>query len=700
MHVATSISDRPRLSMRPRRQYVWTSLVAISVIGLGTAIRAQEPARAKGKAAAKVKGQYDAPAKVAPTPEQVAKIKAETESLAKAIAGLKSARPGDDPLSRDLNADVAALHKAAVWLIRHDEFYTKSDPGAALKALVKGLERAKLLADGKHPWTTSPGGTVRGYVSKVDGSVQPYAIYVPKDLDLNEPARLDVVLHGRGATLHEVRFFDQHEGKPNPADAKGLTLHVFGRTNNAYRWAGEADVFEAIDAVKRNYRVDEKRVVLRGFSMGGAGAWHLGLHHPDRWVSVEAGAGFAETLNYAKLKNPPEYVLKGLHVYDAADYSLNAFNVPMAGYGGELDPQKASSELIEKNLAALGFKMKPDGLVTKAEGLDFQRIVGKDMGHKVDPASADLLKTFHNERAEKGIDTTPKHIRFITYTLKYPKAHWLSIARLRRHYDRTEVDAELNPDDDSVTIRKADNVAVLALARPVAETLKVGNQTFPLRQAAEGRLPMVYFRKVQEGWEPLDFEASRAIEENARKEKAPGLQGPIDDAFSGAFLCVRPTGTAQNPEATKWAVARLERFAKEWSKWMRGDLPIKDDRDVTPADIAEKHLIAFGDPGSNSLLNKVSADLPVSWTGKELAFRTGPDLKADAASHAPAFITLNPLNPGKYLVVNSGHTFGAREFAGTNALLYPHLGDYALFRVGDKEELKNSGYFDERWRRP
>ena len=82
-----------------------------------------------------------------------------------------------------------------------------------------------------------------------------------------------------------------------------ITLHVFGRTNNAYRWAGEADVFEAIEAVKRNYPIDDRRIVLRGFSMGGAGAWHLGLHHPSLWSSVEAGAGFTETRHYAKLND-------------------------------------------------------------------------------------------------------------------------------------------------------------------------------------------------------------------------------------------------------------------------------------------------------------------------------------------------------------------------------------------------------------
>ena len=69
-----------------------------------------------------------------------------------------------------------------------------------------------------------------------------------------------------------------------------------------------------------------------------------------------------------------------------------------------------------------------------------------------------------------------------------------------------------------------------------------------------------------------------------------------------------------------------------------------------------------------------------------------------AGDHAPVLIAPNPLNPQRYVVINSGHTFGAREFTGTNALLYPHLGDHAVFQTdGRNATLKASGYFDEGW---
>jgi hypothetical protein len=63
----------------------------------------------------------------------------------------------------------------------------------------------------------------------------------------------------------------------------------------------------------------------------------------------------------------------------------------------------------------------------------------------------------------------------------------------------------------------------------------------------------------------------------------------------------------------------------------------------------------------------------------------------------------NPLNPERYVVINSGHTFHETEFRGTNALLFPRLGDYAVLRVdGGEEQLANpevvlAGFFDEQW---
>ena len=65
---------------------------------------------------------------------------------------------------------------------------------------------------------------------------------------------------------------------------------------------------------------------------------------------------------------------------------------------------------------------------------------------------------------------------------------------------------------------------------------------------------------------------------------------------------VRPRhGQAWNPAVQAWSEANLKRFAYEWNRYFRGELPVKDDTDVTEDDVRRCNLILFGDPGSNSL---------------------------------------------------------------------------------------------------
>jgi hypothetical protein len=244
-------------------------------------------------------------------------------------------------------------------------------------------------------------------------------------------------------------------------------------------------------------------------------------------------------------------------------------------------------------------------------------------------------------------------------------------------------------------IRAIENVTVLSVFRQMGETIRFGDQEFPLEGAVKGLLPDVYFRLVGEKWVQMDYNESRAFEENNDGGKRHNLQGPIDDAFGAPFLCVVGTGTAWNPSVHEWAASRLRTFADDWRQFLRGEVRIKTDSELTPDDIEGHHLVLFGDPGSNRYLAKLLKDLPLTWTEKSITLGGQTYSSGD---HAPVLITANPANPLRYVVVNSGHTFGAREFRGTNALLFPHLGDYAVFRVGSNGgELKDSGFFDEDW---
>ncbi len=226
---------------------------------------------------------------------------------------------------------------------------------------------------------------VQGFRSNLDDSVQPYGLVIPEkiDLDSEQLVPLYVWLHGRGDKMTELSFIIGREGKPgeiHPDNA--IVLHPFGRYCNGFKFAGEVDVLEAIEHVKRRYPIDPERIVLCGFSMGGAGAWHLGAHYAEHWCAVSPGAGFAETARYQNLKPeqyPPWYEQKLWGLYDVPDYVLNLFNIPVVAYSGELDKQIQSARIMEE--------------AYRREGRELTHLIGPGVAHKYNPETlAELMK--------------------------------------------------------------------------------------------------------------------------------------------------------------------------------------------------------------------------------------------------------------------------------------------------------------------
>jgi pimeloyl-ACP methyl ester carboxylesterase len=560
-----------------------------------------------------------------------------------------------------LYADVAVYHKAGEFILKHpEEFVNAQYVTNTVDVLSKGIARAEDLIAGSHSWTSIKGRLVRAYRSTIDGSVQPYGLIVPESYS-GQPIRLDVWMHGTSRTLNEVAFITQHETTtPVPPEQAYIQLDVYGRSNVSYRWAGETDVFEAIRSVEASYKIDPKRVALRGFSMGGAGAWHLGLHHPDEWAVFEAGAGYTETKVYAKKGPMPPYQEAALHYYDAVDYSLNGADVPFVGYGGEIDPQLQASKNIKAQLLKEGLNLAD---------LRALFLVGPGTAHKWEPEAHKISEHFVEEALSKGM-APPPHIRFVTYTTRFNRCFWITVEELQKHYDRAEVDGTREGNRTQVTTK---NVARIRIDG--SGPLSLDGQEFP---------SVGVYAKANRTW----VKAGRI--EGLRKRHE--LQGPVDDAFMESFLCVRPTGSGT--KATEYGLDELNQFQKDFSKWLRGEPRVKDDRDVSAADIADNNLILFGDPWSNRLIEKIVGKLPVKWTKQEITLggRT-----VDASTHAPVLIFPNPLNPNRYVVINSGHTFSEDDWTGTNANLYPHIGDYALISL-DNHAIVHSGFFDERWR--
>src|SRR5262245_23764007 len=314
-------------------RFLMRTLIAVVLFaGMVAAVTVSQPAVtvAQDKKDDKKKTQPKVdPKTFIPDAATLKQIKDKTEELRKAIDALKARKIPDDVF-----VEVEIYLKAAENIVRFEEWLQANSVKWTLERLDEGLARAKQAEGGKPVWRDAPGKwVVRAYRSHIDDSIQPYAVLLPHDYgkDSKKKWRLDIVLHGRDSSLTEAKFIATHgtTAKEAPKDLGHVQLEVYGRGNNAYRWAGETDVVEAVESfrlvTREMDRLDRNRVVLRGFSMGGAGTWHIGLHHPDKFCVIGPGAGFTTTHGY--IGNLPEelanYQEKCLHIYDAIDYVEN-----------------------------------------------------------------------------------------------------------------------------------------------------------------------------------------------------------------------------------------------------------------------------------------------------------------------------------------------------------------------------------------
>ncbi len=636
---------------------------------------------------------YSPPPANLPSESLLKQIAEKSKALDQILAGLHKQGVNDAVL-----VDAEVYLRAARQITRHQEFFHKDSTAWTLAALDRGLLRARLLASGDTPWLQTSGQTVaRGYRSRIDGSVQPFAVTYPADYgkDPKRRWRVDVELHGRDTTLTEVKFLNAHRGdRPVPPEQDFVKLSIFGRGNNAYRWAGEADVFEVIErffaseqALGRGQLPDPGRVVLRGFSMGGAGTWHLGLHWPDRWCVIGPGAGFTTTHGYvAKLPDPlPPYQEACLRIYDAVDYALNAFDVPVVAYSGADDPQKRAADNIE-------------AVLTK-HGIPMTHLVAPGLKHQFPPEWFRKANALYAKYADRPRHEYPATVNFVTYTMKYPGCYWVELLGMEKHYEKASV---LGVHADSGFLVKTENVRALRLTMPdptnQPRPIEIDEQKLLARPAASPDGHSHVYLQRQAGKWAVVLPQRLLTQQAQRPQKTHNLQGPIDDAFSGSFVCVRGTGKPWHEATQQRADARLRRFAHEWSKYWRGELPVKDDADVTNEDIAGRNLVLFGDPSSNSLIAQVLDGLPLEWTRDRIRF-AGRRVPAD--EYLPVLIYPNPLNPRRYVVLNTGHTIPTGDYEKTNAMLFPRLGDYALLRLGGRSEgaddLLLAGLFDEFW---
>ena len=608
---------------------------------------------------------------------------------------------GQIELLRSLDAEVLVFPRAVELALEFSQFYKPSDLELASKLLDEASRRLQIAGAGGD-WSDvvglSEGETqqliVGGYRSSIDQSFQPYGLVVPAGFLPNDkrPRRVDLWFHGRGEKLSEVAFLSKQRADAGPyAPNDTFVLHPYGRYSNAFKFAGEIDVLEALDHIRKRIPVDPNRISVRGFSMGGAACWQFATHYSDRWFAANPGAGFSETPEFLRFfqnepvrQTMPDYQQTMWQLYDCPVWARNLMNCPTVAYSGEVDRQKQAADVMESTL--------------KEIGIDLTHVIGPDTAHKIHPDSKVEIESRMTSLAQTATPRFPNHVDFTTVTLRYHQMHWVDVRGLKQHWKPARVTADAGELEIQVS---TENVDRLRLSFPPGQW--PGSKTGSVTVEIDGtRLagPQVGSDHSWQ-WE-LSLQSGVWTEADPIRtiRKRPGIQGPIDDAFMSSFLFVLPTAESKDETVQHWVSEESAHAMLHWRKHFRGDIRRKLDKDLDQADIASSNLILFGDPDSNAYIRRIEQLLPVKWKENKIVIG---DHAVPRIGHAVALIFPNPLNPNRYVVINSGFTFREYDYL-NNARQTPKLPDWALIDIREGATfqlpgiIKSAGFFDETWK--
>lgn len=160
-------------------------------------------------------------------------------------------------------------------------------------AILPGLP-AGVAAQGVRDSPVLPPGLHYVALPRADEPTVRYAISIPRNYSPSRPVPLILALHfgvqggnaaGAGGDVVQILI--------GPALAK-LGAIIVAPDSVRGDWStpeNEKAVNALLDTVLAHYSIDQKKVVVTGFSMGGTGSWHLAEKFPERFSAAIPVAG-------------------------------------------------------------------------------------------------------------------------------------------------------------------------------------------------------------------------------------------------------------------------------------------------------------------------------------------------------------------------------------------------------------------------
>lgn len=541
------------------------------------------------------------------------------------------------------------------------------------------------IATGDEPFPQHAGVHVLTYVSRVDGSVHRYTLYLPSVFESSAGREYPLVFFGVG-----------YGGTAGPppcrewADKHGWMFAGYdGRHTHHYYGVADADFDQVLhDEIAAHYPVDLTRVYFIGSSMGASGAFGLGFRHPDWFAGVAGAGGF---LDYHEFwpRWQKEAVSEGkwADVFNGPDWQrvlLTAWSpVHTVQSGSLLAPYIAAGErdTVNRPFASRNLASQLAGIGAKHR---YVEIAGASHGAGYDvPRMLDWLR-------DEALPMDPQgpNAQLATNRLEFAKNRWLRITSL---FSRRRVGVVRAARSNAVfTVETQGPVRGIEL--DLAGFLVKQHPDRPLevfindRQVHAGPPAAVRLRRSsprQDDW--------RVVPREDPGRKTAGVEGPINHVFTTPFVIVYGSNDRDRDEAL--------RIAGAYNPTCFADVTPIPDGALTEELAARKSLVLVGTEQSNQWLARMAAiageggSWPLSLTEESISIR-GIDRTYDARDYGVLLVHPSPFG-GPYILTSHGAT-DTRIFNFGCFMLFS-LPDHVIFSKRDGSFVE-AGLFGETWR--
>lgn len=426
----------------------------------------------------------------------------------------------------------------------------------------------------------------------------------------------------------------------------------------------EIDLWENIEAIKKQCNIDTTRISLIGSCESSYYALRIGTQYPER---IAAMALVSPRLAENKSDNNP-----WLMQQNPLNILNNCWNIPILNIHSKLDEH---TQIVNSYyLNALMKKGKATNYVYRELPLDFEP-------YYIDEYIKDLVEfNLKHSLSERSSD----EVRFTSYLLKNSSRYWFDVTQAENIGQKITVHARIKNNRLEIESENVKRFRIKLSSMPYNPKEKlviVQNNNVVYEDYATGNV-------LDTGTQDKNH---RGIEKNSL------IEGPFVHAFLQPFVIV--PGTMGNQKENDLNMTVATRLVEMWDTMYYTKCRMMEDKNITANEIRNCNLILIGNEHNNRIFKQYSSSLPIKSTNNSLEINHETFQGVNLNYY---LVYPNPTQPNKYLAVlgyNNADRFQlASEGTPTPLANISHFGfyDYKIWEPINCQIIK-SGYFNHYW---